>query len=162
MNDENKEAIFIEKLGLFFEKHSKFPRIAGRIFAYLLICDPPEQSQQQIVDYLKIAKGSASSMLRMLTQFKIIEEFTLPGIRSKLYRINCKGWEDLFWLRLKNLVVVREILKEGHSLLNDKPNELSLRIEELDKFYVFFENEIPLLIERWKNYKDIGGVINEK
>lgn len=149
-----RESEFIEKFGLFFEKRSRFSRIAGKIFAYLLICNPPEQTQQQITKSLKIALGSASTMIRMLAQAKIIEEFTKPNIRPKFYRVKSGGWEKHFLTTLQNLSTVRNLLGEGRSLLKNKSSRLTKRIDELDNLYAFFERELPIIISKWKKFSN--------
>lgn len=154
MELKNQETQFIEKFGLFFEKSSSFPRIAGKIFGYLLICNPPEQTQQQIAESLNIAKGSASTIIKLLVQTQILEEFTKPNIRPKYYRIREEGWEKLFLTKLQNLSIVRNLLGEGRTLLNKKPNELVKRIDDLDNLYGFFEKELPNLISKWNKLKN--------
>lgn len=148
---KNQEIEFIEKFGFFIEKSGSFPRIAGKIFAYLLICDPPEQTQQEIAETLNIAKGSASTMIKLLTKSEIVDEFTKSNFRSKFYRIREGGWERLFLTRLQRVAVVRNLLKEGKGLLNRKPQNLSKRINDLDKLYLFFEKELPNIISKYNN-----------
>ena len=157
MNMRKQEIEFIEKFGLFFEKGSSFPRIAGKIFAYLLICNPAEQTQEQIANSLNIAKGSVSTMIRMLIQTEILEEFTKHGVRSKFYRIRNGGWENLFLTKLQKMGTVRNLLGEGKLLLNGEPEELTKRIDDMDNLYAFFEREIPLLITKWEKYGHEGG-----
>jgi len=154
MELKNQEIQFIEKFGLFFEKSSSFPRIAGKIFGYLLICNPPEQTQQQIAESLSIAKGSASTIIKLLVQTQILEEFTKPNFRPKYYRIIDGGWEKLFLKKLQHLSIVRKLLGEGKTLLNDKPKELTKRINDLDNLYSFFEKELPILISKWNKLKN--------
>ena len=149
MELRNQEIQFIEKYGLFFEKNSSFLRIAGKIFGYLLICNPPEQTQQQIAESLNIAKGSASTIIKLLVQTQILEEFTKPNIRPKYYRIRQGGWEKLFLTKLQHLSVVRTLLGEGRNLLSKKPKELVKRIDDLDNLYDFFEKELQILISKW-------------
>lgn len=151
---KKQEIEFIEKFGLFFEKSSSFPRIAGKIFGYLLICNPPEQTQRQISESLKIAKGSVSTMIKLLTQTQILEEFTKPNFRPKYYRLREGGWEKLFLTKLQHLSVVRNLLGEGKTLLNNRPKELVKRIDDLDNLYDFFEKELPNLISKWKKLKN--------
>jgi DNA-binding transcriptional regulator GbsR (MarR family) len=146
---KNQDIEFVEKFGLFIEKSGSFPRIAGKIFAYLLICEPPEQTQQEIAENLNIAKGSASNMIKLLIQTQIIEEFTKPKLRAKLYRIQEGGWEQLFLTKLQRLAVVRNLLEEGRGLLKNKPKELSRRINNLDNLYSFFEKELPTIISKY-------------
>ncbi|MDD1716055.1 MAG: hypothetical protein LUQ01_03560, partial [Methanolinea sp.] len=128
-------------------------RVAGRIFGYLLICDPPYQTPGQLVVRLRISKGAVSGMMRLLTQSGMVEEFFLPGVRSRNYRVRVGGWEDLFVKHLQRLSMVRDVLGEGRLLMKGKDPGLAARIDELDSFCAFFGSEIPLLVERWKGEK---------
>ncbi|UCE95792.1 MAG: transcriptional regulator [Candidatus Bathyarchaeota archaeon] len=144
------ENTFIEKFGLYFESYTLYPRIAGRIFGYLLICNPPHKSAKQIAVQLRIAKSSVSSMMRLLMQSRLVEQVSIPGERPRYYRIREGGWGEMFLRRLQGLSAVRELLSEGLELLKGKDPMLRERIEELDGLYEFFENEIPSISRRWE------------
>ncbi len=148
-----EQDLFIEKFAALFENYSAFPRIAGRIFGYLLICDPPYQTPAQLVVRLRISKSSVSGMMRLLTQTGMVEEFFLPGARARNYRIRTGGWEDLFMKQLHGLSMVREVLGDARKLMRGKEPALAARIDELDSLYAFFESELPMLIERWRREK---------
>lgn len=150
MEWEDKEQIFIEKLGLHFETHINFPRIAGKIFAYLLISDPPEQTAKQITQKLQISKSSFSSMARLLIQTELLEEITKPGERSRYYKIKEGVGEQSFTKRLESLTRVRDILKGGRSLLEGKNPKLIRRIDDLDEAYAFYEDGLSTMIAKWR------------
>lgn len=151
LDNYKAEDEFIEKFGLFLEKNSSFPRIAGKIYGYLLICEPPEQSARQLVERLNITKSSVSSMMRLLLQAQLVEELNLPGKRPRHYRIKSGAWEELFMGNLKALASARSLFGEGLSLLDNK--ESKKRIEDLDELYAFFEKKMPSIIDEWKKYK---------
>jgi hypothetical protein len=147
------EERFIDKFGQLFEAYGRYPRIAGRIFAYLLICDPPCQSAEQLVNRLRIAKSSVSTMVRLLLQGEAIERVRRLGMRTQCYQIREAGWEKMFLSRLQALTAGRGLLTEGLALLKGRPAAVRRRIEVLDNWFGFFENEIPLLAKRWEDYK---------
>jgi len=144
------EDSFIEKFGLYFESYTLYPRVAGRMFGYLLICDPPHQTAKQLVERLQIAKSSVSSMMRLLMQSNLVEQISIPGERPRYYRVWEGGWGKMFLKRLQGLSTVRQLLAEGLALLKGKDLVLRARIEELDGLYAFFENELPGLFKRWE------------
>ena len=145
----DEENTFIEKFGLYFEGYTLYPRIAGRIFGYLLICDPPYQTARQLAVRLRIAKSSVSSMMRLLLQSKLVEQISILGKRPRYYKIREGGWGEMFLRRLQGLSAVRNLLSEGLKLLKGRDPTLQERIKELDEIYEFFENEIPKLSKRW-------------
>jgi len=153
MNAKEEEDLFIEEFSLFFQKYTLFPHVAGRIFGYLLICDPPYQTASQLVDRLSIAKSSVSTIMRPLIQTGFVKEFTLPGERSRRYGIREAGWEELFLKKLSGLSEIRGLLEEGKNILKEKPRPISNRIDEMHSMYAFFEREIPPLVEQWKREK---------
>lgn len=150
MVSNKAEDDFIENFGLFLEKHNMFPRIAGKIYGYLLVCDPPHQSANELIDRLHITKSSVFSMLRLLLKLKLIEVVSVPGERSLHYKVKERGWENIFLENLQALSAGRTLLGKGLSLLENRDDKLQNRIQELNELYAFFEKEMPPLIERWK------------
>jgi len=151
--NSTETAEFIEKFGLFFEASFGYPKISGKIFAYLLISKKPYKSANQLIKTLKISKGSASNMLRLLLQPQIIEKISIPGRREYFYKIREGGWESLLIRKLETLPAIRVLLAEGKNLSKNKNSDISSCIEGMDKLYAFFEKEIPILIEKWKKFK---------
>ena len=62
------------------------PRMAGRLWAYLAICDPPEQTAAQIAERLQASRGSVSGMARLLEHVGLIRRVTHPGDRRESLR----------------------------------------------------------------------------
>ena len=81
-----EERRFVEDFSLYFEQMG-YPRSAGRILGWLLICDPPVQSTGELADALGASKGSRSTMTRLLIQVGLIERAGMPGRRRDYSRI---------------------------------------------------------------------------
>ena len=148
-----KEDAFIEKFALFFENMTPFPRIAGKIFSYLLICSPAEQSQIQLIKRLGIAKSSVSTMIKMLLQTHMIDEVSIPGERSRYYKIKIDGWEDLFIQKLKGITAMRSIIAEGYDVVSSKDPLVFKRLDSIDDMYAFFQEDMKTFAERWEKHK---------
>ena len=150
MVSHNAEDEFIEIFGSFLDTHNMFPSIAGKIYGYLLVCDPPHQSTDELMGRLRITKSSVFSMLRLLLKLKLVEVMSVPGERSLYYKAKERGWENIFLENLQALSAGRILLEEGLLLLEHRDAKLQKRIQELYELYAFFEKEMPPLIERWK------------
>jgi len=70
-----EEAAYVEEVGVIYEGMG-FPRMAGRIIGWLLICDPPHQSQAQLGAVLHASKGSISTMTQMLLRTGLVKRVT--------------------------------------------------------------------------------------
>ncbi len=69
---------YAEDFGLAFEQEG-LPRMAGRIFGWMLVAESPHQSLQELAEALRASKGSISNMTRYLMQLDVIERVGLPA-----------------------------------------------------------------------------------
>ena len=76
---------FTDRMGLLFEAEGR-PRIAGRIFGYLLLSDDP-RSLDQLADSLRVSKASASTNARLLADQGVLERVCLPADRHDYYHV---------------------------------------------------------------------------
>lgn len=147
---------FVEDFGLLFEERGA-TRISGRIFGYLLICDPPHQTAAQLTEALDVSKGSVSTMVRYLLQMGWIERFTIPGERSAYYRIRPEAPRDLFAMMMRGLERMRLLTQRGLDLVPEERPELQSRCRELYDAYSFLEGEMRSLIERLDDEPELSA-----
>src|SRR6478672_5479081 len=81
----NARKDFVERLAVAHEADT-LPRIAGRIFGLLLICER-EMSLDELAKELGASKGSASVNTRLLEQRGFVERISRPADRRDYYRI---------------------------------------------------------------------------
>ena len=140
---------FIEEIGLFFEQRG-VPRMAGRILGHLLICDPPQQSMDELATALQASKGSISTMTRLLIQLSLVERVALPGHRRDYFRIKAGAWTQALAGAISLLSGFRALADRGIRLVEDQPPEQRQRLQEMRDLYAFFEREFPRLLEQWE------------
>ncbi len=156
MDDEQRqfeEKRFIEDVGLVFE-HSGLPRMAGRIFGWLLISDPPHQSTDELAEALLASKGSISTMTRLLIRVSLIERFSLPGVRRDYFRIRLGASHQLLKDSLAQTTAFRQLMERGLELTEGKAPLTRQGLEEMHDMYAFFEREFPALVERWEQERE--------
>ena len=68
MGEHPAIAEFTARMGDFFERIG-LPPIGGRIFGWLLVCDPEEQDAAQISAAVEASAGSVNTMARMLIRW---------------------------------------------------------------------------------------------
>ncbi len=140
---------FIEDVGILYGEMG-FPRMAGRIFGWLLLCEPPHQSAEQLANIVEASKGSISSMTRLLIQMGIVEKIGIPGRRDTCYRIRSGSWSELMRNNLANLTAMRKLAERGLDLIAGRAPESRQRLQELRDFHAFLEREIPSLLDRYE------------
>lgn len=83
---EDAVAIWIESLALALQAHG-LPRMAGRIFGYLLVSDPAPRSAADLTVGLSASRGSISLMTKLLVHRGLIARLRQPGRRFDEYRV---------------------------------------------------------------------------
>ena len=85
-----EEAEFVDRVGLFLEMLGG-SRTMGRVYGWLLICDPPQQSLSELAEALSVSKASVSTVARQLQDGGMIER--LPSsTRQHHYRVTPGGF----------------------------------------------------------------------
>ena len=125
------------------------PPMAGRIWAYLAICDPPEQTAAQIAERLQASRGSVSGMARLLEHVGLIRRGTRSGDRREYFSIPPGTVRIAHGHRQQQLRADREVTEAGLALIADRPPDAQARLRDLHDLYAFFEREWPAILDRW-------------
>lgn len=151
LTDEStsEKAQFVEEMGLMFESVA-LPRMAGRIFGWLLISSPQQQSSSELAERLQASKGSISSMTRLLIQLSLIERVSLPGDRRDYFQIKPNSWSHMTEQRLAQITTFRKLAEKGLELIKGYPPQLQNRLQEMHDIHAFWERELPILNQRWE------------
>jgi DNA-binding transcriptional regulator GbsR (MarR family) len=147
MLDEASSA-FVERVGQHLYAQG-MPRMAGRIWGYLLICEPPEQTAAELATALHASRGSISGMVRLLEAASLIERSTRPGDRRERFSVPRGFATSILRGRAATITAWRELVAEGLALLADRPPVLRARLQDLHDVYAFMERELPALLERY-------------
>jgi len=150
-NQSDEKMQFAEEMGIFFEKVG-FPRMAGRIWGWLLICDPPEQTAAQIAEALQASRGSVSTMTRLLRLWGV-ERIGMPGTRGGFYRIQAGAFVCLLRTEMQMFSEIRQLSERGLDVLKNEPPKARARLMEGRDLFTFVEKEYPLLIDKWQQQK---------
>jgi DNA-binding transcriptional regulator GbsR (MarR family) len=140
---------FIEEVGLSLA-HQGLPRMAGRLLGALLIADPPEQSAEELARTLKASRGSISTMTRMLEVPGLIERVSKPGDRRVYFRNKPDAWYQSAKTRVAQLATMRTLAEKGLSLVQGSDADVRRGLEDMHDFYLFWESELPKVLDRWK------------
>ncbi len=147
---------YVEKIGVSFEKEGFQPAM-GRIFAYLIIADPPHKSFEEILEYLKISKSAVSTSLNYLMSRDLVEYITLPGDRKRYFKINMSGWLTLIKKKMARRSFFGEIMKEALSARSNKYKEFNDALEEQAEFLDFMHKEMKDALDKWERKKKKKG-----
>lgn len=102
---------FVERMGLFFEADGA-PRIAGRMFGFLLLSSGP-CSLDDLAEHLQVSKASISTNARLLETWGAAERVSRPGDRRDYYQTAEDLHVRMLERRLERIRRMRELAREG-------------------------------------------------
>ncbi|PJJ69901.1 MarR family protein [Sediminihabitans luteus] len=146
--DDDALRRFVEDVGMFMES-TGVPRSAGRLVGWLLVCDPPEQSAQQLAEALGASSGGVSTNVRLLAQVGLVERVGLPDDRRTHYRIKRDAWSTSIADHLRLATAMRGFADEGLGLLAAADPSRRERLRQAQDYFAFMERELPALGRRY-------------
>jgi DNA-binding MarR family transcriptional regulator len=142
---------FIDAAGELMSKSAGMPPMTGRVLAWLLVCDPPEQTAAQIGEALDASKGSISGATGVLVRARLVDRLHIRGERADRFRIRPDAWDEQ--IRDQTVTAARALFAIGLEALADEPASRRARLEEVDSFYEWYESRMQGLWEEWQEYK---------
>lgn len=150
MDDEQAE--FVDRLGLFFETLGA-SRTMGRLYGWLMICDPPERSLTELTEQLRISKASASTTVRSMVDAGLIERTPSSGRRHQ-YRVAPGGWTRVLRVQFAGLHEGSSAVDYGLSIVPEDGGPQRERIEDFRLFLDFAIQDGEDFIRRWEQYRE--------
>jgi DNA-binding transcriptional regulator GbsR (MarR family) len=148
------ERSFIEEVGVVFEQ-TGIPRMAGRLFGWLLISDPPYQSPGELAEILQASKGSISTSIRLLQQMGFIERHVIPGSRHDNFRLPENAIKMLIRHGLEQEIrMFRGLADQGLELTKGLPAKRKAWLKEMQSRYTYLEKTFPALMEKYEHEKN--------
>jgi DNA-binding transcriptional regulator GbsR (MarR family) len=144
---EAQLAGIIEELSLLFEK-SGMPRIAGRIVGWLLVCDPPYLSIDELRKLTGASKASVSTMTRLLMHMQLVERASAPGRRQMLFQIQPGAWSRSEEAQIALIRSFSDIAARLDGALAGASRERRARVLDMRENYRFWERELPRLVAK--------------
>jgi DNA-binding transcriptional regulator GbsR (MarR family) len=121
---------FIERMGVMTEADG-LPRIAGRIFAYLLLT-PGECSLEDLAAALGVSRASVSNDTRRLARMGLLERHSRPGDRRDYYSMAPDGFRRSIEDRIAVLRRFQALLGEARTLPAAADEEVQQRVAAWD------------------------------
>ena len=147
-----EEAEFVDRVGLFMEMLGA-TRTMGRVYGWLLICDPPQQSLSELTKALLVSKASVSTVARQLQDSGMIERLPSPT-RQHHYRVTPGGFSSVLDTQLSLMKPGIDVADFGLSVLKKDRAEQRERLEDFRDFCEFSAQDYrEELMQRWNDYR---------
>ena len=142
------ESQFVEEMGRFLASLGMTP-MAGRMWGYLLICDPSEQTAAEVAEALQASRGAISGTAKLLATSGLIRRATKPGDRREYFSAPPEGLDMLLTSAAGIYRQMRAIAERGIDAMADRPPESKARLQEFHDVMGFVEREVPRVIAQY-------------
>jgi DNA-binding transcriptional ArsR family regulator len=150
---DDRQAGFVEEMGQYLSSVGMTP-MAGRMLAWLLICDPAEQTAADLAEVLRASRGAISGAARALETAGFVRRSRRRGDRREYFsmppgaiRVLVAGAGAIY----KRLEV---IAAHGIGVVADLPPPQRERIQEFHDFVAYVERLVPALLEEYLRERD--------
>ena len=147
------ESEFVEEMGQFLASLGMTP-MAGRMWGWLLICDPPEQTAADIAEALHASRGAISGTARLLATSGLIRRTTRRGDRREYFSAPPEGLDSLLGNAAGIYRQMRGIAERGLAAIAARPVESRARLQEFHDVMAFVELEVPKVISGFLAQRD--------
>jgi predicted transcriptional regulator len=119
------------------------PTSFSRVMGWLLLCEPEEQSAEDIQRALGLSVGTVNSAVNMLGRSGLVERRIRPGGRRYFYRLNPDSWKDVLEKRVASLGTARTLAERGLALSPGNRRLVGMR-----DFYAWVEREFTKVLRQ--------------
>jgi len=150
------ESEFVEEMGRFLASLGMTP-MAGRMWGWLLICEPTDQTAAEIAEALQASRGAISGTARLLANAGLVRRTTRPGDRREYFSAPAEALDSMLMSAASLYRQMRQIAERGLAAIEDRPPESKARLEEFRDVMGFVEVEVPRVIARFLADRNKAG-----
>ena len=146
--DKQEILKFADRWGQYTAQRHGVPPVMGRVIGYLSVCDPMEQSINDIADTLLTSRSAVNNALKLLETQKLIKRTRPAGTRADLISMHPISLESGF--DPEEYRELAALAREGLELLKDASPERREALEAAVSLGDFLGERLPQLYEEWE------------
>ncbi len=143
------ELTYADHTGRFYARRYGFPPMVGRLIGYLSVCDPPDQSVNELADALLASRSAIANAVKVLEAMNLLTRTRAAGERMDRVRIDISS-PNATGMDTSEYEEMRELVREGLEVLRDEPIERRAVLLELCAFADFLLEQMPRLQQEWE------------
>lgn len=141
---------YADHMGRYNAQRHGLPPVMGRVIGYLSVCEPMEQSINDIADALLTSRSAVNGALKMLESQKLITRRRPAGTRADLISLNPISMDNGF--DPSEYKELAELAREGLKILKDASPERRESLEATASLGDFLAERLPQLYREWETH----------
>ena len=143
----DKQSAYLAEFSTFARSYG-LPSSAAKILAFLLICNPAQQTASSVQSHLHLSAGSTNTGLLLLVRVGMVERTKTAGSKLYYYEIHPESFKRAILGCLQSASISRELAEKGLEM--DANNT---RLTAMRDVFGLIEQELPRIIKKLPEYK---------
>jgi DNA-binding transcriptional regulator GbsR (MarR family) len=149
--DRDKVLIFADHVGRFYAERYGFPPVTGRLIGYLSVCDPMQQTINEIAATLLTSRSAINNAINQLETQGLVTRMRPAGTRADLISFNPDGWKHTGFDPSEYTQTVA-LLREGLELLGKNQTQQRQGLEIAVSLNEFMSERLPQIFDEFMAY----------
>jgi hypothetical protein len=153
MEPQGSHLLFADRVGRFYARQYSFPPMAGRLLGFLFVCDPPEQTIDELSDALLASRSAITGAVKLLENYRMVRRTRTAGERMDRVGLDPTSQQPQNF----DSAIHREqaaLFRDGLALLLDASPERRAPLAEMAALAEFLSHRLPALLDDWQAYRD--------
>ena len=147
------QLIFADHVGRFYARQYSFPPMAGRLLGYLFVCDPQQQTIDELGEALLASRSAITGAVKLLEGYGMARRTRIAGERVDRVSLDPVSPQPQNF----DSAIHQEhaaLFREGLALLVDASPERRAPLAEMVALAEFLSERLPALRDEWQTYRD--------
>jgi len=149
--DRDKVLVFADHAARFYAEKYSFAPVTGRVIGYLSVCQPMEQSINDIAEALFTSRSAINGAIKTIENMNLLQRTRPAGTRADLVSLNPPDWKDTGF-QAAEYMQLAALGREGLALLKDASPERRQPLETMVSINDFLAERIPKLYDEYMQY----------
>jgi hypothetical protein len=143
---------FVEELGALGPEVG-IPRAMMRVIAWMMVCEPADQSAPEIQAGLGLSAAAVSTATRQLIAAGMMERVSRRGDRRIYYRLASGSWDAPLEAKLRALGRLRQVAQRG---IDSGGGQADYRLIEMRDAFAWFEDQMEHYVKQRRSWPEKG------
>jgi DNA-binding transcriptional regulator GbsR (MarR family) len=144
----SEEAEFVERWSRILAAEG-LPPIAGRLWAWLLVCEPAEQTVDEICEAVGASRGAISGAVRWLEPSGLIHRTRRPGDRRDYWSTTPDAMIRVIENRQRQMRPSLDTLESALGALSDRSPDSLQRLRDVHDLYQVLFGVVRVAVEQF-------------
>lgn len=147
--DRDKILTYADHMGRSLARRYGYPPVTGRVIGYLSVCEPAQQTINDIADVLLSSRSAVNNALKMLEAQKLVIRTRAAGTRADVVALRPVSMESAGF-EPDEYQETADLAREGLELLKNAAPERREPLEAAASLGDFLAERIPQLYQEWQ------------